>query len=276
MNTKFEPRMTKRILPIYFLLLGLLAPSCTEEEDKTIRTDLPTEAQQFFKVSQLNYEHLFLALKSWAEFKNLESSSLPGCPEITLEESNKQVTLTYRKSEGCESAQNRSGKLILDLALQSSPQATWFLEFEDYTYAGDTLKGFKTFKRQNNSTYLESFESLLVISANQTSFELNADLTHQFGSGLGQINQLISTTGTLTGRNPAGRAFDLVFESPSVLARICNFQEQQLPISGTEIYQVQRGNDNSRTYRLLYESTGSCETTAKATLPDGRNLILSP
>lgn len=257
-------------------ILTLWMMGCGEEDDQNLRTDLPTEAQQIFSVSKIQNEHLFLALTSWEEFTSIDPSSLPGCPTLVLEQESKRVTLNYSNSEACEVSQVRSGSIVLDLALQESDSQEWFMEFADYSYEGDTLKGIKVFKKISNQVISQSFENLKVTSTQNASFVLQGELTHTKPPIIGPSVSLLSTTGQITGKNPIGRSVSMNVTEPILSVRSCQLSQKDLPTSGTETWEIERGNRNSVSHWLSYESTGICETVAKMQLSDGRVLILNP
>ncbi|MDN3202865.1 hypothetical protein [Algoriphagus sediminis] len=261
-------------LLICIVLFGILS-GCAEDEDRNLRTDLPTEANQIFLISRLQYEHLFTALTPYQQFLNPEGLVLPGCPDVKVEEDLKRITLTYREVEGCENSDRRTGVIILDLALQNSSVPRWFMEFKDYTFEGDTIQGIKTFGQIGPGEVIETFEMLRIIAENQSSFVLNGALTHSYNS-FNLETDLISSIGEINGKNPVGRQITSRNSQPLISAKSCFLAEDNLPVSGEELWEIQRGNSNSVLHTLKYETSGICETTAKMVLPDGRNLILNP
>ncbi len=279
MHKNSQQLLRLRILNL-FLFLFLSTPifffGCAQDEDRDLRTDLPTEANQLFSLSRLQYESVFIALTSFDEFKDEENLSIPGCPTILIEEEAKRVTLTFDSKEDCEGSDRRTGTIVLDLALQDATDPVWFMEFKDYAFDTDTINGIKSFRQMVQTQVTESFEGLKVKSESQTSFEINGEFSHSINDPFDLGNSLISSQGEINGRNPAGRNVKSTNSQSIISAKSCSLAENNLPISGEEIWVVQRGNSNSVTHTLEYETAGVCETTAKMILPDGRNLILNP
>jgi len=262
------------LLLIFLPFIGILL-GCAEDEDRNLRTDLPTEANQIFLISRLQYEHLFTALTPYQRFLNPKDLMLPGCPDVMVEEDLKRITLTYREVEDCENSDRRTGVIILDLALQNSSDSKWFMEFKDYTYEGDTIQGIKTYGRIGPGEVVETFEKLTIKAENQSSFILNGALSHTYNSSNLETD-LISSIGEIFGKNPVGRQITSRNSQPLISVKSCFLAENNLPVSGEEFWEIERGNSNSVLHTLKYETSGICETTAKMVLPDGRNLILNP
>lgn len=267
--------MKKGVLYIFFSLVFLNA--CKEDEDRVISTDLPTEASQLFIVSKAWSEAIFFTQIPFDQYSNAESLDLPGCPEILVDKTAKQVTLTFDPGSTCEQTgtSKRSGKLILNLAQSDSENPIWFLEYENYTFQDASINGIRTFTKNPSGVINETFATLTHKTKNE--------LTHQFGGNLTHTLSLINgvvvglnSKGMINGRNPAGRNFIFDFSEKRELLFSC-FQDNQLfPVAGKEAWQVSRSETAQVMFNLTYEWKENCKVEAYVVLPDGRRLLLNP
>lgn len=267
--------MKKGVLYILFSFVFLIA--CKEDEDRVISTDLPTEASQFYVVSNAWNEAIFFTQLSFDQYSNADSLQLPGCPEILLEKNAKRVTLTFDSDSNCEQSgkSKRSGKLILDLAQSDSSNPIWFLEYENYTFEGASLDGIRIFTKNSTGIVNETFETLTHKSKNE--------LTHQFGGNLTHTPTLVNgevvglnSKGLISGRNPAGRNFIFEFSDMRESLFSCFLDNQLLPVAGKEIWKVSRSETSQVVYNLTYDSKENCKVEAYVLLPDERRLLLNP
>lgn len=267
--------MKKGVLYIFFSLVFLNA--CKEDEDRVISTDLPTEASQLFIVSKAWSEAIFFTQISFDQYSNAESLDLPGCPEILVDKTAKQVTLTFDPGSTCEQTgtSKRSGKLILNLAQSDSENPIWFLEYENYTFQDASINGIRTFTKNPSGVINETFATLTHKTKNE--------LTHQFGGNLTHTLSLINgvvvglnSKGMINGRNPAGRNFIFDFSEKRELLFSCFRDNQLFPVAGKEAWQVSRSETAQVMFNLTYEWKENCKVEAYVVLPDGRRLLLNP
>lgn len=267
--------MKKGVLYIFFSLVFLNA--CKEDEDRVISTDLPTEASQLFIVSKAWSEAIFFTQISFDQYSNAESLDLPGCPDILVDKTAKQVTLTFDPGSTCEQTgtSKRSGKLILNLAQSDSENPIWFLEYENYTFQDASINGIRTFTKNPSGVINETFATLTHKTKNE--------LTHQFGGNLTHTLSLINgvvvglnSKGMINGRNPAGRNFIFDFSEKRELLFSCFRDNQLFPVAGKEAWQVSRSETAQVMFNLTYEWKENCKVEAYVVLPDGRRLLLNP
>lgn len=267
--------MKKGVLYIFFSLIFLTA--CKEDEDRVISTDLPTEASQLFIVSKAWSEAIFITQISFDQYSNAESLDLPGCPDILVDKTAKQVTLTFDPASTCEQTgtSKRSGKLILDLAQSDSENPIWFLEYENYTFEDASINGIRTFTKNPSGVINETFATLTHKTKNELTHQFGGNLTHTLSLVNGVVVGL-NSKGMINGRNPAGRNFIFDFSEKRELLFSC-FQDNQLfPVAGKEAWQVSRSETAQVMYNLTYEWKENCKVEAYVVLPDGRRLLLNP
>lgn len=267
--------MKKIVLYLFLSLIFLNA--CKEDEDRVISTDLPTEASQLFDVSIAWSEVLFFSQLSYEQYSAADSLDLPGCPEIILEENEKRVTLTFDPATSCEHSGKyiRTGRLILDFARADSINPIWFLEYDDYTFEAATIKGSRVFTKNSKGIINETFETLTHTTSDQLTHKFSGNLTHTLSLDSGMVAR-INSKGLITGRNPAGRNFEFDFEEQRELLFSCFQENELLPVTGMETWQVSRSETGQVIHRLSYELKENCEVDAYVVLSDGRRLLLNP
>lgn len=255
-------------LPFIFLIFG-----CTEDVGPEITTDPIKEGNQLFILSKIWGENSFFGLLSLMEYQSITSEKLPGCPKIIINTEQRKVTLDFDQTSACEQigVSKRKGKIHLEYSSTSSSLPTWTMNFEDYKVDDIQLSGTKIYTRKDFRTIQESAENLKVRTA--------TGLSHQFES---QVNHTLtvfnlrligfSSVGQLAGINPAGRSFTWDITTPRAYLVSCIQNNQILPISGLESFQIQRGKSSSFTYKMSYSATGDCNSQVQLILPDGQTI----
>ncbi len=267
--------MKKGVLYIFFFLIFLNA--CKEDDDRVISTDLPTEASQLFVVSNAWSEALFFTQISFNQYSGADSLELPGCPDILIDKTAKRVTLTFDPETTCDLSgkSTRSGKLILDLAQSDSENPIWFLEYENYTFEGASIKGIRTFTKNSSGLVNETFSALTHKTIDQLTHQFSGNLTHKLSLVSGIVIG-VNSKGMIDGRNPSGRNFIFDFSENRELLFSCFQDNQLLPVAGKETWQVSRGEASQVIHRLSYEWKENCNVEAFVVLSDGRRLLLNP
>lgn len=290
----------RKISIVLFILVPMLI-SCREDEDKITQTDLPTEASQLFSVSEVWGESLYYAMISWEEYQQADSLGLPGCPEVLLDELNRQVILEFSPDSSCTNpeVQNRLGKLLIRFDQNdSSDVKSWSMEYEDYIFGLNSIQGKRDFFTMDSITVSEKFQGLTQVSDGNLTTVFNGTLTHKrsysldtlkrsdtlaTGDSSNSIDTLVNLSlskifslGAIDGINPAGRSFDMVL-TPAQAHEVGCYQRNQIhPKTGGETWRVSRGISTGVNYSLTYEvQSDSCAVLATVTLPDGKKLLLN-
>ena len=264
----------------YFLYLAILLSSfgCQEDADKVISTDLPAEANQMFEISTAWSESLYFSLLTFEEYATMDSTFiLPGCPNVTVETEGRKVTLEFLASTECAQSDEgkRTGKINLTFPLTLDSTRTWTQSYENYTFKGTSIDGKRNYKQSKNGIVTETFDMMTQKTSKELTSILSGSLMHQKNAKLSSSIGLIST-GTMTGRNAAGREFTIEIPEDRLMLTICFKQNELNPVSGVEIWTIDRGSSNQVTHRLTYELVDSCQVAANVLLPDGRKLLLNP
>ncbi|WP_057938674.1 hypothetical protein [Algoriphagus resistens] len=277
------------------ILLTPMLMSCEEDEDKVIQTDLPVEAAQLFSTSSNWNESLYFAMISWEEYQQMDTLGLPNCPDILLDEYTKEVTLDFLSSTICVQTgeYTRSGKLIIkyDTTAQS-PTKKWTMEYEDYRFGSTTIEGIRNFSSDDSLQISEEFIALTARTENELSTTFSGEFLHTKYYAIDSLTtdsltidslstspKLISfsSVGGIKGINAAGREFEITIANPLTHSILCYTQNEILPSTGIENWQVSRGENSEVSYTTTYETLPEdCKVAANTILPDGRKLLLNP
>lgn len=267
----------KRFCFLFSILIVALS-ACQEDADKVISTDLPTEAGQLFDLSTAWSESLYFGLLSLEEYQSMDSTStLPGCPTLTVESDSSKVSLEFTSENECLQSgdANRSGKIILQYVLSDSISSNWTMEYEDYSFEENSLTGVRFFKKDSSNQIAESFSSLKMKTKEELTTTFSGNLKHSKSNLLTSSIGIISG-GTINGVNPVGRDFSMEIPNDRLMLSSCFLKNELIPVAGSETWNVGRSNNKIVTYQLDYELIDSCQVAANALLPDGRTLLLNP
>lgn len=262
----------------YFLLsFSILLFSCSEDVSKEINTELTKEASQFFQFSEAMWESNYLGNISYPDYFRISSAELPGCPTIIRSLNSRIIQLDYSNPVECEKENKtpRSGKIILDFTLSNSPNPTWALTFENYTYGGIKIQGFKQFKTLSFNENEESFENITVELDGNLGFSSKGTLKHSVSRSSFRPFGL-SSRGRIEGKNPVGRDFSLVITESKEQLFSCYRDGWELPQTGKESWIISRGAASSLEYKVSFQANSECNPVVISTLPDGRTLQLNP
>ncbi|MDF2157162.1 hypothetical protein [Algoriphagus sp. CAU 1675] len=260
---------------VFLLVLILSSVSCQDDTDREIQTDLPTEAQQLFDTSKNLDESLFATLYSFLELSQLSESQIPGCPLKTVNLDERTITLDFDQVGDCEqeATQNRKGKIIISYFPVGEGNG-WTVEFNDYHYNNFSIHGQRQYIPSGQDRFIETFEDLRIKSDKNLRTTLSGSFVHTT-SKINSILSIISSSGSLTGTNPAGRSMEMSITSAKKLQALCLQSNSMIPVSGTELWQVSRADNQNVSYTISYEETEACQVEALAILPDGRRLHLN-
>jgi len=269
--------MKKLIFGLIILLPILM--SCEEDVDKILQTDLSTEAAELFSISKNWNESLYFAMISWEKYQRLDTIGLPSCPDIILDKNAKEVTLNFLSSTACiqTGAYDRSGKLIIkyDTTLVS-PNESWTMEYDNYTFGTNSIEGVRTFSSDNSLQVSEEFIGLIEKTEKELSTEFSGKFIHTktfFSDTLASFTSL----GRIKGINAVGRDFEITIDSPLIHNISCYQQNEILPTTGKGNWFVSRGGTSDVSYTVTYEPLlEDCKVAVNANLPDGKKLRLNP
>jgi len=262
----------------FFLVLLILMSSCFGDIDKDIRTDLQFEGNEIFNISLSLEESLIFPFQPIDYFRLSESLAIPGCPDVTIDENNKKVTLAFSVKKECVNSLYvpRSGKIHLQYISKTVLESIVKVEYEDYTVRGMKIEGTRDFKKVNSllnpNRRTESFQDLFIIDGNNSSSRINGDFTHELGIQNGILTGF-SSTGGLEGRNIAGRPIKMTQSTAKNYFVACIKDGFLLPTQGAENWQIFRNETQATNHRMVYTLENQCNSIATITLEDGRLMV---
>jgi hypothetical protein len=264
----------KRISILLFPLVAVGLFSCQEDADRTIRTDLVQEAKQFLSISEAWGESLFFAMNSFNFYQGIASDSLPGCPEISVNNTEGTVILNF--NSGCEAGESaRSGKIILQFPVSGYIQTTWSLAYEGYSYRGWKIEGTRSFTFTSLQNIREEFDGLSITTSNELNSTLSGSFNHRQVLRAFSFSEVV-TSGSMEGLNPSGRRVQMHLQADRIADYSCFLSsESRMPRSAEELWEVTRESEIVK-HSLTYTPLDSCQTQVDALLPDGRTLQLRP
>lgn len=259
------------LFPLIILFIG-----CQEDADKVIDTDLPSEAAQLFDISTAWSESLYFALLTFEEYQALDSAnSLPGCPNLIVENDTRKVFLDFDTENECiqTGTKGRSGKLIIEFSLIGGITPNWIMEYENYSFDGNSLRGIRTFRKEGLNDIIENFNPLTFKTEKELTTIFSGNLKHS--KGLSNSIGIISG-GNISGINAAGREFSIEIPNDRLMLSVCFQNNELIPVAGSETWSIARGLNKKVTHQLKYELIDSCNVAANVLLSDGRQLLLNP
>lgn len=263
--------------PFFYFLTLLIYTSCTEDVSKNINTDLTKEVDQFFQFSEAISESSYLANISYSDYFRITAEELPGCPTITRKIENRILELDYSNSQECDQPNKtpRKGKIILDFSLSNTPEMSWTLTYEAYSFGTTKIEGVRNFSNLSFGENIERIENLKIELEKNLRFTVSGSFSYSVAR-LSFRPFALSTRGRIEGTNPAGRDFSLVITQAKEQFFSCYRQGWELPQTGSETWLISRGNSSGLDYIVNFATTSGCDPTVISTLPDGRSLQLNP
>ena len=267
-----------RRLGIFLFSLFCLA-SCSGDIERNITTDLQVEGNEIFRISLSLEESAYFALLTLDEYKRLDPTRLPGCPDIFVNDQESKVTLFFsRKSDCPNQLVPRKGRINILFQEVSATENRTILSYEDYEVRETRLEGSRQFSNLRNSSFpnriTETFQDLFILDKNNSSSRLNGTFNYQ----LTMVNRAVTgylVQGSLEGRNITGRRIVMEQSTPKRYEVSCLESGKVLALQGVERWQIFRNATASVTHTLVYEPESECTSKASITLQDGRILAFS-
>ncbi len=259
----------------FILVLFFAVFACNPDIDKDITTDLQAEGKEIFRISFALEESYYFAFQNLNAYREGDTLSLPGCPDILINETDRKVTLDFDRERECPSAGNikRKGKIHLQFLQSGTFERITRLSYEDYQVKDFRIEGAREFRQLLNfNRRKEQFSDLLILDQFGSSTRLDGDYEFLLTSENGELKE-IETTGSLNGRNVTGRPIQMDPLNPKKYSVNCIQIGKFLPYTGAETWQVFRNTTLATTHNLKYETEPDCQTKAIVTLSDGRQVV---
>lgn len=232
-----------------------------------------------FNISFSLDEHFFYAIKPFDFYKDTSNhATISGCPLVIFSEEAKEVNLIF----GGDCATNlseRKGKLkltYLDSLFEQEDLVR--IDYESYSVRGIEFEGFRFLHQIDSSslhmTFRDELHDFILRDANNSTSKVNAAFTREMGFSTDSIPQII-TTGSSSGRNLAGRSFEMEITQPKLLLEECIHKGFFLPESGQERWTFKRSEEPDVVHTVNYEEAPDCNHSAIIKLNDGRDMELT-
>ena len=267
-----------RRLGIFLFSLFWLV-SCNGDIDKNITTDLQVEGNEIFRISLALEESAYFALLTLDEYKRIDPTRLPGCPDVFINDQESKVTLFFSRKSDCPNQLiPRTGKIHLQFLRVSAAENRTILSYEGYEVREARLEGSRQFSNLRNSSIpnsiTETFQDLFILDKNNSSSRINGTFNYQ----LTVVNRAVTgylVQGSLDGRNITGRRIVMEQGTPKRYEVSCLERGRVLALQGVERWQIFRNATASVTHNLVYELESECTSKAAIALQDGRVLAFS-
>lgn len=264
---------------IFFTILCLiLIWSCTNDIDKNITTNLQVEANEISRTSLALEESIIYAFYSFQDYQNATIDSLPGCPDLTISDISKTVTLDFSTKATCSSQRiTRIGRIILEFTEDSLQNEKVNLKYEEYKLKNFEIQGSRTFTKaqsiSSNPRWTEEFEDLIVIDEFNSTTKISGSFSYNLESTNGEFTSIISM-GQIEGRNITGRPLKMGSTTQRKYSIACILEGWVLPNSGIEVWEIFRNPNRSLAHTVTFVSEDTCESKISILLSDGRTIIL--
>ncbi len=263
----------------FLLLILTVVFACNNDIDKNITTDLQVEGNEIFAVGLALEESLYYAFLTLDRYRST-NDTLPGCPAVKVDETERKVTLTFSAVPDCTSQKlNRSGEITLQYFFTNALETNVVMVYDNYKFKNFGLQGTRRFKQikslSNPHFWTETFEEILVIDQFDSSTKLSGNSEHQLKYGAGGSLLEFSSTGSLTGRNITGRKITMDQLRPKTYKKSCIDLGFVMPATGAEKWEIFRTERLSVSHTVEFTQEEDCKSEAKINLSDGRTLILS-
>lgn len=259
-----------------FLLCLLLFSSCISDEERRLQTDQSFEGEEMFNISFSLDEHLFYAFQPFEFYKDtLNYDTISGCPTVDINEEIKEVSLEFGEGDCTTNSPGRRGKLILTFPDSLSIQDKLIrIGYEGYSVRGINLEGIRYLDQvDSTSTGLAFYDipKLMFIDANKSTSKVNGEFTHHVIFSDDSIQQ-ITSFGSASGRNLAGRPFKMEISQPKTVLGDCITNGFFVAESGEESWTFERTGEPDVKHIISYQPAAECNNTALIQLSDGRTL----
>lgn len=245
-----------------------------------MQTDQSFEGEEMFNISFSLEEHVFYAFKPFDFYKDSTNyTTISGCPLVTFNEERKEVNLIFGEGDCITNQPERKGKLILTYIDSLFNQEKLVrIGYEEYSARGIQLEGHRFINQIDSSfahgTFRDELINFIIRDDNNSTSKVNAVFNREVIFSTDSI-QNITTTGSSSGRNLAGRSFGMEITQPKHLDGACIRNGSFVPKAGQEIWTFERTVEPDVVHIIHYEEDPDCNNSATIQLDDGREMVLT-
>lgn len=262
-----------------FLLCLFLLSSCLSDEEKRLQTDQSFEGEEIFRIAFSLDEHVSYAFQSFDFYQDtLNHSAISGCPMISINEFPKEITLTFGEGECASNKALRSGKIKLAYLDSLEENTRISIGYDNYWVKGVKLEGKRILdlieidSTATKLTLLDSVADFIVTDANRSTSKMNGVFTHEIVVANDSI-QYFTTIGSGSGRNLAGRHFEMEITQAKRFSGNCLRTGFQLAESGQERWIFERTVEANAIHTVNFQQAEDCNHNARVLLYNGNEML---
>jgi hypothetical protein len=267
-----------RILPLFLIA----AYACIDPEVRRLQTNQAVEGEELYRISKALDEHLFYAFQSFLGYNDsVKVANLPGCPSVALEGEEQEVRLTFSSGTCQGTPILRRGSILLKY--QKSPithRDMVLVTYEEYHTGEATLKGQRALSlvasSRESRTWEDRASGLEIIYPSGSRSKHDLSLTHTVEQTYLTGLTGFSTIGQSSGRNQTGRKTEMQIMEAKQFQGNCLTQNLHRPISGSEIWTIERTTTGPVQHRLNFQRHEGCQTHTLIHLAEGVEMQKAP
>ncbi|MDX2305350.1 MAG: hypothetical protein NW226_21245 [Microscillaceae bacterium] len=252
-----------------FSMMSIFCVSCNQEEEITVDDEVDTQSLSDEAEIEAISDELFI-LSEIALDQTQGKSAKAECPSISQNIQQKSITLDF--GSGCTGPYGvleYKGKLIVTYEIESGAITPRTITTQDFSVNGNSVEGTLTasgFEESETGVYSYdlTYDLSLGFKDNST-YSQAATYNVQWLEGFGDddyTNDLIQSTGSLTGTNRKGDDYGSTILTPLLRKTSCASENSFVTVSGIKETQPARLG----TYSINY-GDGACDKMVTITTP---------
>lgn len=258
-----------------FLCLFLFS-SCLSDEEKRLQTDQNFEGEEIFNLTFSLDENIPYAFQPFEFYRDtLNHSTISGCPMVHINEITKEVILTFGEGECASNKALRSGKIRLSY-VDSTGVNQVRMAYDNYWVKGIKVAGNRILEKIDSTasqlTLLDSVSGFVITDANRSTSKMEGTFTHDLVVANDSI-QYFTTTGAGSGRNLAGRHFEMEITQAKQFLGDCLRTGFQVAESGKERWIFERTVEANVIHTVDFQKAEDCNNSVKILLYNGDELL---
>ncbi|WP_209330711.1 hypothetical protein [Lunatimonas salinarum] len=273
--------MTKKIERHLIILLAALGVGCNSDEGIRLQTDQSFEGEEMYMVSKILDEHLPFIIQRPTFFLQQDPDlHLPDCPTISVDEQTGDIALIFEENACETTSNNRIGNVLIRYS--NVPLTTGdsvIVSFENYRFENHQVLGTRILRlvglNRERRVFEESSEDLLIVTPKNHSTRVAANFTFEIIESEGTIAR-VRSHGTASGRNRGGMPFEAEVLETKVFENPCINRPLLRPVSGVEVWEIERNPASKIVHRQTFHHEGDCVTHTLIRLDEGVEMKKTP
>ncbi|WP_157972164.1 hypothetical protein [Pleomorphovibrio marinus] len=266
---------------VYAIWLLILS-SCIDPDVRRLQTNQAVEGEELYLISKALDENLYFAFQTFFSYTDsIRVANLPGCPSVTLEDSEQEVLLSFASGTCNGSPIMRRGGIRLQY--QKSPinnRDLVLISYEDYQTGEASISGLRVLSLVESSRESRTWEdnalNLEIIYPSKSRAKLDVSFHHIVAQNYLTGISGFRSTGQLQGRNQTGRKVEMQISQTKQFQGTCLTQNLHRPVSGSESWTIERTTSNAVQHRLNFQQVQDCQTHTLIQLDEGVEMQKTP